>query len=149
MYHAKKFQLCGASIIIFKDQKVLLQRRRDHNCWGYHGGAVELGEVVEDAAKRELLEETGLNAHSITLYGVFSGKEQYHVYPDGNEAYIIDIVYICNDFSGTIENQESEVSELEWFHMNDLPENLSPPVKSPLLKFCSEQLQGGLVYMYV
>ena len=138
----KKFQLCGASIIIFKDQKVLLQKRRDNNCWGYHGGSVDLGEVVEDAAKRELLEETGITANNIALYGVFSGKEQYHVYPDGNEAFIIDIVYTCNDFTGNLKKQESEVSELEWFYIDDLPENLSPPVKTTLLKFCSEQLNA-------
>lgn len=53
----KKFQLCGASVILYKDNKVLLQQIKDNKCWGYHGGAVEMGEKVEDATKRELLEE--------------------------------------------------------------------------------------------
>lgn len=135
----EKFQLCGASVIIYKDKKVLLQQRLDNGCWGYHGGRVELGEKVEAAAKRELFEETGLIANDLVLYGVFSGTEQYHVYPDGNEAYIIDIVYMCNNFSGEIHGQESEIAGLEWFDMKDLPDNLSPPIKSALIKFC-----GGL-----
>jgi len=95
----KQFQLCGASVIIYKRNEVLLQKRKDNGCWGYHGGAVEMGEKVEDAAMRELYEETGLIANDLVLYGVFSGPEQYHIYPDGNEAHIIDIVYLCDDFS--------------------------------------------------
>lgn len=132
-----KFQLCGASVIIFKDKRILLQQRMDNKCWGYHGGCVELGENVEDAAKRELFEETHLIANKLELYGVFSGPEQYHVYPDGNEAFIIDIVYLCDNFSGELHKQDGELAELEWFDMNALPEKLSPPIKSTLIKFCS------------
>ncbi|MPN10609.1 RNA pyrophosphohydrolase [bioreactor metagenome] len=136
----KKFQLCGASVIIYKDNKVLLQQRKDNKCWGYHGGSVEMGEKVEDAARRELLEETGLIANRLELYGVFSGSEQYHMYPDGNEAYIIDIVYLCNDFMGDVHIQESEVLQLKWFDFDKIPEKLSPPIKSVLIKFCNEKI---------
>jgi len=59
----KPFHLFGASVIIHKNGKILLQQRRDNKCWGYHGGRVELGEVVEEAVKRELFEETGLTAN--------------------------------------------------------------------------------------
>ena len=134
-----RFQLTGASVILYRDGKILLQQRKDNGCWGYHGGRVELGEAVEDAAKRELLEETGLVADSLRLYGVFSGKEQHHVYPDGNEAEIIDIVYLCDSFHGTPAAQESEVKDLRWFEFDRIPENLSPPIRTALLKFLSEQ----------
>lgn len=90
--------------------------------------------------KKELLEETGLIANNLDLYGVFSGLEQYHVYPDGNEAYIIDIVYLCNDFSGELCRQESEVLDLEWFDFDKIPDKLSPPIKSVLIKFCNDKL---------
>ena len=68
----KKFQLTGASVILYKDSQVLLQQRNDNKCWGYHGGRVELGEIVEDAARREVLEETGLTVpfHE-SLWSVF------------------------------------------------------------------------------
>lgn len=131
----KPFQLFGASVIIYKDNKILLQQRTDNQCWGYHGGRVELGEVVEEAAKRELLEETGLTAHSLTLFGVFSGPELHHIYPDGNEVYIIDAVYLCNDFSGTEAYQKEECLDLKWININDLPDNLSPPTIPALKKF--------------
>ena len=64
---------------------ILLQKRSDNHCWGYAGGSVELDEVVEDAAKRELFEETGLIAEKLELFGVFSGKETHYVYPNGDE----------------------------------------------------------------
>lgn len=134
----RKFQLCGASTIVYKNDRVLLQQRKDNGCWGYHGGAIELGERVEDAAKRELFEETGLSAHNLDFFGVFSGPEQYHVYPDGNEAYIIDIVFLCNDFSGVLKKQGSELISLQWFDISNIPTNLSPPIRTPLQKFCME-----------
>lgn len=130
-----KSQLTGASVIIYKDNKVLLQQRSDNKCWGYHGGRIEMGEVVEDAAKREVFEETGLIIHSMQLFGVFSGPDLHHIYPDGNEVDIIDIVFICDEFSGELKRQESEVDDLRWFAIDELPDNLSPPIRRALLQF--------------
>ena len=63
---------CGASVIVINENgELLLQKRRDNGLWGYHGGSVELDEVVEEAAARELYEETGLTAHGLELFGVF------------------------------------------------------------------------------
>jgi len=137
---SKAFQSCGASVIIYKDKKILMQQRKDNKCWGYHGGHVELGEIVEETAKRELLEETGLTALSLELFGVFSGPELHHIYPDGNEVYIIDVVYLCDNFTGTLKKQESEVLALKWFDIDKIPANLSPPIKPALKKFI--QMQG-------
>lgn len=141
---ARKFQLTGASVILYKNGKILLQQRRDNLCWGYHGGGVEPGERVEDAAKRELFEETGLVANSLKLYGVFSGPNHHHVYPDGNEADIIDIVYTCDEFSGEESGQESEVNDLRWFDFDSIPTNLSPVIKDALLQFIKEMKDTGL-----
>lgn len=132
-------QLCGASVIIYREGKILMQQRKDNGSWGYVGGAVELGEIVEEAAKREMFEESGLTALSLDLYGVFSGPELCHVYPDGNEVHIIDIVYTCNNFTGLLKPQETEVLDLRWFDFDDIPSNLSKPIKPALLKFISEQ----------
>lgn len=76
----------GASVIVEDaERRVLLQLRSDNHCWGYAGGSVELDEVVEDAAKRELFEETGLIAEELELFGVFSGEDCHYVYPNGDE----------------------------------------------------------------
>jgi len=130
--------MCGGSVIIYKDGKVLLQKRADNGCWGYHGGAVELGERVEDAALRELFEETGLTAHSLRLYGVFSGEGYEYTYPNGDMVHNIDHVYICEDFTGEPCADGVELTELCWFSVFDIPEDISPPVRIPLTQFMKE-----------
>ena len=126
----------GASVIVEDGQgRILLQLRHDNHCWGYAGGSVELDEVVEEAAKRELYEETGLVANKLELFGVFSGKDTHYVYPNGDEVSNVDIVYVCKDYSGDLKCQEDEVDELKFFERKDIPENISPPIKIPLFKY--------------
>ena len=126
----------GASVIVEDGQgRILLQLRHDNHCWGYAGGSVELDEVVEEAAKRELYEETGLVANKLELFGVFSGKDTHYVYPNGDEVSNVDIVYVCKDYSGDLKCQEDEVDELKFFEIKDIPENISPPIKIPLFKY--------------
>ncbi|MEG0996331.1 MAG: NUDIX domain-containing protein [Clostridia bacterium] len=73
---------CGASVIVENERgEILLQLRTDNGMWAYTGGSVELYERVEDAAARELEEETGLIAEELTLLGVFSGEEMRYTYP--------------------------------------------------------------------
>ncbi|MDE6110349.1 MAG: NUDIX domain-containing protein, partial [Eubacterium sp.] len=71
----------GATIIVLKDNKILLNLRSDTNTWGIPGGSLELGETLEEAAARELKEETNLEAEIFTLLNVFSGNDFYFEYP--------------------------------------------------------------------
>lgn len=126
----------GASVIV-EDEfgRILLQLRSDNHCWGYSGGSVELDENVEEAAKRELFEETGLVAHKLFLFGVFSGKETHYIYPNGDEVSNVDIVYICNDYSGELRCQEGEVDELKFFETDKIPNNISKPIEVALRQY--------------
>lgn len=131
----------GASVIVEnRAGEVLLQKRADNHCWGYAGGSVELDEAVEDAARRELLEETGLIAREMVLFGVYSGKDTHYVYPNGDEVSNVDIVYLCKAYDGKLECQEEEVEELCFFPADALPENISPPVRRALTDWASRKM---------
>lgn len=125
----------GAGIFIYKDRNVLLQKRKDNGCWSIHSGGLEIGETVEEAAKRELLEETGLTANTLCLLGVFSGEDMRYTYPNGDKVSIVQIVYTCNDFSGNVTHEQEEVSELKWFDIDEIPNNISPPDKKAFYSF--------------
>lgn len=119
----------GASVIVEDETgRILLQKRSDNHCWGYPGGSVELDEEVEAAARRELLEETGLVAGKLELFGIFSGKELHYVYPNGDEVSNIEIVYLCKDYTGKLLCQEGEVDDLAFFSVDEVPNNISPPL---------------------
>lgn len=125
----------AAGVFVCKDGQVLLQRRRDNGLWAMHGGAVEIGETVEDAARRELYEETGLIAQGLELLGVFSGEDMLHTYPNGDQVYIIGIDYICREFTGQMLSQTDETLELKWFPLDALPapSEVTPPDRRPLM----------------
>ena len=128
--------VCGASVIVINEKgEILLQLRKDNNHWGYPGGSVDINEVVEDAAKRELFEETGIVANTLELFGVFSGKELYHIYPHGDEISNVDIVYICKDYSGEAKADMVESTDVKFFHIDELPDNISPPCVPALDRF--------------
>lgn len=125
----------GAGVFVYENGKVLLQKRRDNQCWAMHGGGMELNETIEETAKRELLEETGLIAGSLELLGVFSGKDMSYTYPNGDEVYIVGVDFVCRDFSGDLVSETNETLELRWFDIDELPEEISPPDRRPLEAF--------------
>lgn len=138
MIGSKPLLICGASVIIVRDGHILLQKRSDNGCWGYHGGCLEPGEYLEDAAKRELYEETGLTVRSMKFYGTFSGPDLHYVYPHGDEVFNVDTVFVCDDFEGELHADADEVAELRWFPLGAVPENLNPPVKRIIHEFVGQ-----------
>ena len=134
----------GASVIVEDSLgRVLLQQRADDKLWGYAGGSVELDEVVEDAAKRELFEETGLVAEELELFGIFSGPETHHVYPNGDETSTVDIVYICRRYTGTLGCQDGEALQLRFFSIDEIPKELNPPIIPALRKYLATRQESA------
>lgn len=136
--HRPLLQVGASVIVVDSEGRILLQLRSDNRCWGYAGGSVELDEKVEDAAKRELFEETGLIAESLELFGVFSGKETHYIYPNGDEVSNVDIVYICREYTGTLKCQKGEVDDLRFFKIDEIPENISKPIRIALNKYIEQ-----------
>ena len=127
--------MVGAAVLILDERnRLLLMKRSDIRRWGIPGGAMELGEIVENAARREALEETGLEIGEMSLFGVFSGPELYYKYPSGDEVYNVSIVYMSRDWRGEIQLNH-EHSEWKWFAPIDIPEDVSPPIKPVLERF--------------
>lgn len=133
--------MVGAAILVIDAQdRLLLMKRSDNGCWGPPGGSTEPGERVEQAAKRETLEETGLEVDEMSLFGVFSGPELYYKYPNGDEVYNVTVVYLSRDFwrgsdgrgSGDPRRTEVEIdeehTEFGWFAKEEIPKNISPPM---------------------
>lgn len=121
--------------------ELLLELRADNHCWGTVGGAVELGESVEEAAKREMLEETGLVAEELELFRVFSGEETHYIYPNGDEVHVVDIVFICRKFHGSLKPQASEVDDLKFFPIDQIPNNISPPQRTTIARYIESRKQ--------
>ena len=127
--------MVGAAILIVDEQdRLLLMKRSDSGCWGPPGGATEPGEVVEDAARRETFEATGLQIGEMSLFGVFSGPELYYKYPNGDEVYNVTIVYLSRAVGGNI-RLNGEHTEWRWFAPAETPDDLSPPIKPVILQF--------------
>ena len=133
--HRTLLQVGASTVVRDKLGRILLQKRTDNGCWGYPGGSVELDEVVEEAAKRELFEETGLVAQNMRLVGVFSGPELHYIYPNGDEVSNVDVLFECTEWTGELCMQEDETLDLRFFYPDEIPENLSPPIIRPLMTY--------------
>src|SRR4051812_48625423 len=65
----------GASVIVLKRDAVLMVERARppfEGLWSFPGGRADQGETAEATARRELLEETGLQVGSLVRLGAFN-----------------------------------------------------------------------------
>lgn len=116
----------GASIIVEDAQgRILMQQRADDGTWSYPGGRIEIDETVEDGARREVLEECGLQVGQLELLGVFSGEALNHVYPNGNEVCGVDIVFVSRDYSGELASRDQEARAMGFYPIDALPQPIS------------------------
>ena len=113
-------------IIINNQNEILLEERADDGFFDFPGGGIDLKETAEEAAARELKEETGLIANRLELFKVYSGEITHYVYFNGDEIYGVDCVYICRDYLGELKPQLSEVKRLFFCSLDKMPEKMSP-----------------------
>ncbi len=121
----------GVNVILVRDGKLLLGKRK--NCfgageWGLPGGHLEYGENFEAAARRELKEETGLEAGALKFENVVNQ-------PRSNEHYI-QIAFNGEAAGGEPELCEPERCEAwQWFAFDALPENVFSAHRDPIRLF--------------
>ncbi|EEL50820.1 MULTISPECIES: NUDIX hydrolase [Bacillus cereus group] len=127
---SRPLNLAGVAVAVLNEQGQILLQKRKSGVWGVPGGFIELGESTEEAGRREVLEETGIEIGKLDLVGVFSGKEFFVKLPNGDEFYPITIAYMCKEINGGILQADGiESLEVKFFNLNQLPENLSPFIK--------------------
>ena len=113
-------------VILFNEKgEVLLEERSDDGFFDFPGGGIDLKESAEDAAYRELKEETGLIADELKLFKVYSGEITHYVYFNGDEIYGVDLVYTCHKYHGEMKPQLEEVKSLKFYDLKHMPEKMS------------------------
>jgi 8-oxo-dGTP pyrophosphatase MutT (NUDIX family) len=119
----------GTNAIIFNELgEVLLELRSDNGFWGLPGGAVDVGESVEQAVKREVMEETGLRIDIKRLVGVYSDPRHQAIsaYPDGQIVQHVTTAFECTRDGGEL-SMSDESTDIGYFDARALPENTLAP----------------------
>lgn len=110
-------------LVVCADNKVLLVKQSyGDSRWSVPGGGVKKYETNEHAAKREMLEEVGIDA-AIQYIGTYQQKIEYK-----NDTVFVYAVTLSNRPRVTIDNRE--VINYGWFSMKNLPTQVRPSVKN-------------------
>jgi ADP-ribose pyrophosphatase YjhB (NUDIX family) len=120
------FLLLPSVTILLFDQhdKILLVRHHNDNVWVAPGGMIEPDETPENAAIREMLEETGYYVKLRKTLGTYGGPEFRITYKNGDEVGYVMTVYMARLVSGEPKPDGKEILELNFFSYNET-KNLS------------------------
>ncbi len=114
----RKIILNCAGALIIRDGKILFQRRTDNGRWGLIGGLLEMNETYEQAALREIREETGLEVRLESFLGIF--HNHHMVWSNGDAAHVLSAMYTASIVRGEPRIDE-ESYELRFFGRDELP----------------------------
>lgn len=129
---------CSCGVIIENAAgEILLQKRRDNGCWALIGGAMEMSETFEEAAKREVKEESGLSLGKLEIFKLCSGRDCIIEYPNGDVTFGPGIIFLTKEYEGEIEGDPKEVIEHRFFKKSEIPENLNGFDKAAILEWAS------------
>ncbi|MEU8121321.1 NUDIX domain-containing protein [Spirillospora sp. NPDC049024] len=99
--------------------RVLLIKRTDNGLWALPGGAQDIGESVEDAAIREVREETGINVGITGLSGIYSDPRHVIAYDDGEVRQEFSICFHAAPLGGKL-RESSESRRVEWIEASEI-----------------------------
>jgi 8-oxo-dGTP diphosphatase len=131
----------GVGALIFKERAILLVERAQEplkGYWSLPGGIVEAGEKLDDAVRREVREETGLEIEPLEMFEIFErimpgeeGRPEYH--------YVL-LDYLCRVIGGQLA-AASDVSQAAWVTEKDLGEYRLTEGTQPVIERAFAKLQ--------
>ncbi|MEM1931395.1 MAG: NUDIX hydrolase [Sulfolobales archaeon] len=142
-----QYAIAAVAAVLVQNDKVLLIKRKYPPAagkWSLPGGVIEPGEGLADAAKRELKEETDLEAEPLGVLWVLNnvvldsnGKVKYHYL-------IVDILFDPRSVRGT-PRASGDASDVGWFSLDEVKrrDDVSRTVKKLALRIESR----GLFYI--
>lgn len=113
----------SVDIVVFQNAEtetrvLLIQRLNDpyKDCWALPGGFLDMHETLEEAAIRELREETMLETASMQQLGAFSTVNRD---PRGR---VISFAFTAQTADNSVACAADDAKSLGWFSLNELPE---------------------------
>jgi len=133
----------GVGVIIVKDNKVLLGERKNahgQGSWAFPGGHLEMNETLEECAKRESMEEAGIDIKNVKQL-TFTND----MFKNENKHYVT--CFITADYdSGKVRVMEPDKCERwDWFEWNNLPHPLFLTIQNLLKQDINPIEQKDLV----
>ncbi|MEK7212430.1 MAG: NUDIX hydrolase [Patescibacteria group bacterium] len=116
----------GVAVVIRRSGKVLLGRRRGSHAagfWAFPGGHLEFNETVEDCARREVFEETGLKIKKLCL-GPFTND----VMLEEDKHYVTLFIIADAEPGEPAVKEPHKCDGWEWFTWDHLPQPLFLPI---------------------
>ncbi len=106
-------------MLVIDGNKILLVKRGgkwlEQGKWALPGGFLEMGETGEQAALRELKEETGYTGKIIKLFQVVDNPRRRH-----EDRQNVSLVYLVKPLK-KVNGFDDEISEIKWFALDKLP----------------------------
>jgi len=111
----------GIGVILLKDGKVLVGKRINSHAAKYSipGGHLEMGETFEDAAIREVLEETGMSIKNPKVIAITNNLETFK----SEHVHYVSVIMVTSDYTGEPQTMEPEKCEnWQWCDPHNLPQ---------------------------
>lgn len=124
------------------DLKVLLIQRAQEpfkDCWALPGGFAKVGEALEETARRELEEETGLNKVFLEQLYTFSAPGR-----DPREHVVSIAYYALVNLSDHRVHASTDASNAAWFSIDDIPRLAFD--HDLILETAHKRLRGKITY---